>query len=285
MSDLLSARPARAVVAAGAILLGACTAGGDGASPQATPTTELDSTGDGSGVPAIAFENPDADDFNLLLPSRDDLIDPSPAPILGVEGTEDELVVSFEMQSHHCHGVHAVAAESDTEVTLAIETGLLPAVDSAACQYGVYPYTAAVVLSDPLGDRSISIAELREPERAASSSEDPTADTSRTDEGVEPDEAPPTTEPGGSSTEANTTGDNSATVSPMERGGPAITIEDASQLIGRPIEDGVEWAIANDVEWRMLSYDGEPVAEQSPLDTSRISFVVDGDRIVRFEWS
>jgi alkyl hydroperoxide reductase subunit AhpC len=72
---------------------------------------------------------------------------------------------------------------------------------------------------------------------------------------------------------------------PVEQGGPAVTIDDASQLIGRRIEDGVEWAIAHDVTWRVLSYDGVPVADDGPLDTTRISFVVDSDRIVRFEWS
>ena len=38
-------------------------------------------------------------------------------------------------------------------------------------------------------------------------------------------------------------------------------------------------------EWRILSYDGEPVDADGPTDSDRISFVVEWDLIVAYEWS
>ena len=269
-------------MAAGCALLAACTGGTDEATPEATMPGEGGTAGQAE---VIAFENPDADDFNLLLESRDDLIGGNPVAILNVEGTGGtELVLSFEMGSHHCFGVQADAQESETDVVLEIKTGLLPGVDPASCQYGVYPYTTSVTLEAPLGDRTIATAEMREP--AADDEPTEAEATDPADEGTPPAEAEPEAEPGTGPDTANPpAGGGGAMPVPLEQGGTTLTIDDASQLIGRHVEDGVEWAIANDVEWRVLSYDGEQVAEDSPLDTTRISFVVDSDLIVRFEWS
>ena len=286
MSDELNrSRPAAlarwrplAALACGVIALGACTADTDDTAPT-TPGASTGETDAGVEADVIAFDNPDADDFNRRLVSTDDLTAAYPVAVLNVEGTGGtELIVSFEMQSHHCFGVHSEVEESPSEVTLTLESGLLPGIDPASCQYGVYPYTTAVLLSEPLGERTIAIGEEREPTPAPEPAGTGTAQQ-------EPPEA--TAGDGSTTTQPTTTSgsDPLAMPSPVEEGGPTITIDDASQLVGRPIEEGVEWAIANDVEWRVLSYDGEPVAEESPFDATRISFVVDADRIVRFEWS
>ncbi|MGI9613989.1 MAG: hypothetical protein ACR2QO_13860 [Acidimicrobiales bacterium] len=269
------------LMVAGCAVLAACTGGTDEAAPETTPLGEGGAAGEAD---LIAFENPDADDFNLLLESSDDLIGSNPVAILNVEGTGGtELILSFEMGSHHCFGVRADAQESETDVVLEIKTGLLPGVDPASCRYGVYPYTTSVTLAEPLGERTISAAEEREPAADDGSADARTAE----DEATEP-AAEGTPEPEGESqTEAANppAGGGGAMPVPLEQDGTTLTIDDASQLIGRHVEDGVEWAITNDVEWRVLFYDGEQVAEDSPLDTTRISFVVDSDLIVRFEWS
>lgn len=273
------------LMVAGCALLAACTSGTDEATPETTPGEG----GTAGEAEVIAFENPDADDFNLLLESRDDLIGGNPVAILNVEGTGGtELILSFEMGSHHCFGVQADAEESQTDVVLEIKTGLLPGVDPASCRYGVYPYTTSVRLAEPLGDRTIATAEEQEPtvddgSAAAQTAEENAAEDNATEpaaEGTPEPEASP--EPEAANPPA---GGGGAMPVPLEQDGTTLTIDDASQLIGRHVEDGVEWAIANDVEWRVLSYDGEQVAEDSPLDTTRISFVVDSDLIVRFEWS
>jgi hypothetical protein len=219
-----------------------------------------------------------------LLESRDDLIGGNPVAILNVEGTGGtELILSFEMGSHHCFGVQANAQESETDVVLEIKTGLLPGVDPASCRYGVYPYTTSVTLAEPLGDRTIATAEEREP-LAGDGSADGQATEGEATESA-PDGTPdPEAEPEPDTANPSAGGGGAMPV-PLEQDGTTLTIDDASQLIGRHVEDGVEWAIANGVEWRVLSYDGEQVAEDSPLDTTRLSFVVDSDLIVRFEWS
>lgn len=62
--------------------------------------------------------------------------------------------------------------------------------------------------------------------------------------------------------------------------------ESADSLIGRRIEEGVEWAMSHDIEWRLLSYDGEPSRgfDDTP-NPERISFTVERDMIVAYEWS
>lgn len=277
-----------------ALLMGACSNGQDESTPTIpTPSTDDSGseasaggeTGGGGEADTIAYESPGADDVDLLLQSTDGLVDPRPTPILNVEGTDGtELILSFEMESHHCYGVHARVDEGEIEVVLSIETGVLPDVDPTACRYGVYPYTTAITLAEPLGARTITTT-VREPVAAPDRSGGPIEPAP---EAGEDPTTPPGDASGGQDEQAATTvppaGDPTAP-SPIERGGPAIAIDDAAQLIGQRVEDGVEWAIANDVEWRVLSYDGEPVAEESSFDPTRLSLVVDRDLIVRFEWS
>ncbi len=280
-----------------AMLLGACSDGSEQSTPTTSPsasTTDGASETDGSGTDGsggaepIVFESPGADDVDLLVPRAEELVDARPAAILDVAGTDGtELILSFEMGSHRCHGVRAQADETDEEVLLSIETGVLPGVDPASCRYGVYPYTTAVTLADPLGERPISTI-VREPADVAGVEADGAVGTAPrggdpTDGGSADDPTDPV-DPDDQTASGPPGGDPSAP-SPIERGGPTVGIDDAAQLIGRNVEDGVEWAIGHGVEWRILSYDGEPTADDSPFDSTRISFVVDRDLIVRFEWS
>jgi len=286
-ATLRTARWATAL-AAGALLVAACTSDG---SESATPDTEQGSvvdTGTDSEAGtdyAIAFDNPTSEDFNRLLPSEDDLLDLQPAAILNVEGdleTGDDptsLIVSFEMESHHCYGVQAEVTESANEVIIEILTGLRAGIESASCAYGIYPYTTAVPLETPLGDRTIVPAELREPEVEVA--------------GVTTGSQPPVTVPDGSGQDPTTTDTDPATTSPdgtgattppgEREGNPPPVV--GAHLVGQFVEDGVEWAIDQGIVWRVISFDGVPYAEESPDDPNRISFVVERDRIVSVAWS
>ena len=287
-------RTAAVAAVAAALLAGACTGGDDGAAVPAGTTsdagqTDGETTTDGETVAVVdVLASPDADDVNRLLPETSDLVDVRPVEILDVRSAGDDadlapdtVIVSFEMESHHCNGVRSTVTESDDEVAILLETGRLAGVEPTACTYGIYPYTVAVTLDSPLGDRRMVAAEPLEPavltdDEAASSAEaggsaigagedDPVSDS--TDDPVE-----------GSEGAANDSG--------VERPfGGAVPSGGAAELIGRHVEDGVEWAIENGVEWRILSYDGVEQDDSGVDDPRRLSFVVESDKIVSFEWS
>lgn len=179
-----------AIVLAGTGLLLGCSAGNDASEPTTTeqPVTANSSSdrgNDGWTQPSIgsapaddeasdviddddlvmAFDEPDSHDFNLLLASETALVLPHPVEILNVEiSRSDELTVSFEMESHYCFGVHSTVDETDLEVIVGIQTGQHEGIDPSRCSYGIYPYTTAIPLDGPLGDRAITVAETVEPE-------------------------------------------------------------------------------------------------------------------------
>ncbi len=117
-----------------------------------------------TGEKAATVDAPDSDDFNKQLTASPDLENLRQATISDVAlVSEDELVVSFEMESDGCHGHVLDVAETDSEVTVTLQTGEQNGVDPASCVYGVYPYTATVTLAQPLGERAIVPAEVTEP--------------------------------------------------------------------------------------------------------------------------
>ncbi len=59
---------------------------------------------------------------------------------------------------------------------------------------------------------------------------------------------------------------------------------DVVHLIGRPVEEGVQWAIENELEWHLASYDGV-VVEPDGVDENRLSFEVRSDRIIGVSWA
>lgn len=243
------------LVLAGVGLLAGCTSGADEAAPtgRSDPPSETiagDSAGPEDGY-SIAYESPDADDFNRLLDPEQGLEELQPVEILNVDTVGvDRLVISFEMESHHCFGVMTAVDETEAEVVIDVRSGRRPGVDGAECTYGIFPYTTAVELASPLGDRVIVQAEPMEPAAAAG-----TGDVAR---------------------------------APGPEGGNGLEGIDTSVVegfLGDHVEEGVEWAILNGVEWRILSYDGEPMDTDGPVDPERLSFVVEGDLIVAYEWS
>jgi hypothetical protein len=133
------------------------------------------------------------------------------------------------MASHHCHGVRATVIESGTDAVLDLQTGRRAGVSPASCAYGVFPYTIAADLADPLSDRAVTTT--------------------------------------------------------AESAPPVSDFSELDSYLGRHVEDGVEWALANDRPWRVARLDGEAVDDGGPVNPERLSFTVVADVIVSYEWS
>ncbi len=301
-------RPYRlAAIVAGAGLLASCTSGG--AEEETTPTTADETTASTADGYAIAYESPTAEDFNKLLTPTEGLTNLKQAEILNVDngtsgagGSESSaLVISFEMESHYCFGVQTAVTESDNEVIIEILTGQLPSIDPTSCEYGIYPYTTEIALSAPVGERTIVPAEPREPAELATpdgetstggiNDSTPTDGTTATTDGTG-DSGTDNTDGGDNTGDENAGGDTTAQTTvttaatpPNEQTGTPTPVNGAASLIGKFVEEGVEWALDNGLEWRVLTFDGVPFAEETPFNPERISFVVEADRIVRYEWS
>ncbi len=244
---------------AAAFALAACTGGGGGSGEaEGLPTPA-----DGATTPTTmspAAQSPTADDFNRLLVSEDGLVEPQQVEILGVDETgPGVLLVSFEMASHHCYGVHASVTETDAVVTLDLHTGRRAGVSPAGCPVGVFPYTTQPTLAAPLGEREV-VTDAGNPAQS--------------------------TDPSGESGEgtASTAAASAAPLDPAEIDPATIPADGIDRYVGQHVEDGVEWALANERAWRILSEDGTNLADGS-TDANRLSFTVVADVIVGYEWS
>jgi len=261
-------------VLAAAFTLAGCTSGGAGGPGEAEG---LPAPADGTASTTVspAAQSPTADDFNKLLVSEDGLVEPQQVEILGVDETgPGELLVSFEMASHHCYGVHAAVAETDTAVTLDLHTGRRVGVSPAACSFGVFPYTTQVTLESPLGEREVVTGADTGSAAAAVTGAGATGGTTGRDGTV----AGPTGEAD------TTTATLAAGLDPAEVDPATIPADGIDRYMGRHVEDGVEWALANERSWRILSEDGTSLADGS-IDPERLSFTVVADVIVGYEWS
>ncbi len=248
-------------VLAAALVLAGCTSGGGGGSGEAEglPAPAGDGAGGATSTSAAtgaAAQSPTADDFNKLLSSEDGLVEQQQVEILGVDEAEPGvLLVGFEMASHHCYGVHTAFTETETAVRLDLHTGRRAGVSPTGCPFGVFPYTVRVALAAPLGDREVVTGADSGP--AAETTSGATA-TSATAAAVALD--PAALDPAG------------------------IPADGIDRYLGHHVEDGVEWALANERPWRILVEDGTSRADGS-TDPDRLSFTVVADVIVGYEWS
>jgi len=250
-------------VLAAALALAGCTTGGSsgtGGAEGLPAPAESAVGGASSSTLRPAAQSPTADDFNRLLTSEDGLVEPQQVQIVAVDETEPGvLLVSFEMASHHCYGVHAAVTETGTAVTLDFHTGRRAGVSLAGCPFGVFPYTTQVTLAAPLGEREVV-------------TQADTGGEGTAGEGT----AAATTSAGALATPA---GLDPAQVDPA-----TIPADGVDRYVGQHVEDGVEWAVANERTWHILSEDGTSLADGSS-DPARLSFTVVADVIVDYEWS
>lgn len=249
-------------VLAAAFALAACTSGGAGGSGEAEG---LPAPAEGAISTTVSptAQSPTADDVNKLLTSEDGLVEPQQVEILAVDETAPGvLLVSFEMASHHCYGVHAAVTETGTTVTLNLHTGRRAGVTPAGCPFGVFPYTTQLTLAGPLGEREV-----------VTDAGTPTGGTG-TITGI----------PGEGSTATTTAAPATAPLDPAEIDPATIPAAGIDRYLGHHVEDGVEWALANERAWRILSEDGANLADGSS-DANRLSFTVVADVIVGYEWS
>lgn len=263
-------------VLAAAFALAGCTSGGGSGEAEGLPVPADGASSAATGSPAV--QSPTADDFNKLLISEDGLVELQQVEILGVDETgPGVLLVSFEMASHHCYGVHAAVAETDTAVTLDLHTGRRDGVSPAGCPFGVFPYTTEVTLAAPLGDREVvTDAQTGSGESGTGAVAGDAGTTSGTT-GLDG-----TTDVG--TTTAAAAAPATAGLDPAEVDPATIPVEGIDRYVGHHVEDGVEWALANDRTWRIVSEDGTSRADGS-TDPARLSFTVVADVIVGYEWS
>lgn len=267
-------------VLAGAFALAACTSGGAGGPDEAEG---LPAPADGATSAAVnpAAQSPTADDFNKLLASEDGLVEPQQVEILGVDETwPGVLLVSFEMASHHCYGVHAAVSETDTAVTLDLDTGRRDGVSPASCPFGVFPYTTEVTLAAPLGEREV-VTDAQTGSGSAGADAAASTDAGSTSGTTGPDG---TTDAGTTTAATSSSTAPAAGLDPAEVDPATIPADGLDRYLGHHVEDGVEWALANDRPWRIASEDGTSRADGSS-DPARLSFTVVADVIVGYEWS
>lgn len=259
---------------AGMVFLGGCTSAGDenGSSgqdseqPEASTETEAASGG-------LPFTSPGAEDFNRVVAPRNDLTATVPVAVLAVDSLDAlSLSVSFEMESHQCHGITAAVEETVAEIIIEVRTALLPERDLADCTYGIFPYTTVLELDAPVAGRTIVLAEDREPEPLAAAEAAAPSPVDGQDEFdvTSADDPPADPDPG--------------VEQPSDDGAPA-TDPAIDRFIGRHIEEGVEWAINNEIEWRLISQDGVPVEADGAIEPGTVGFVVEADLIVSYEIS
>jgi len=296
-----------ALAFAGMVLAAGCTADAEpeSASEEATASTvgdeiaddadgvgsNADSASDAAGEVRVSFESPDADDFNLPLESEENLQSLQPIEILDIDqakADDGRLVLIFEMESHKCLGVQVTVDEGEHDVVIGLQSGLRPGVRSSDCVYGVFPYTTEVELDGPLGDRILSPAEPLEPSERVDDTANEAATDDRSDDADSAAPAPDTTSDTGSggtsSSDTTTSSDADPADGAVEDEEPDPKVE-VDGFVGQHIEDGVEWAINGDIEWRVLSFDGVELDVDGSVDPDRISFVVERDLIVTYEWS
>jgi|GEM_PF-5469667 len=100
-------------------------------------------------------------EINIPIESQDGLEIQQSEKILDVNlKSENELEIVFEMQSEECYGYETNIQESESEIVVAVLSGLLDDADPAKCQdTGVFTYSTTVILESPGGDRTIAHAE------------------------------------------------------------------------------------------------------------------------------
>ncbi|MEM7337498.1 MAG: hypothetical protein AAF467_02555 [Actinomycetota bacterium] len=271
----------------GLLALTACSSAGEEAEPEPDPEptpVESDSElpfGESEGadggddllvdpdVPTpeaqAAAATPTADDVNRVLASETGLVELASVELLAIEIVEaDVIVASFEMESHHCYGVTTTVRESEREVEIEVVRGRRATSAPGDCAHGAFPYAARFELDAPVGERTVVAAEPREP-----------IDPGVTDEPGPSAAAEPAVAADATSSDDAASDDASGT----ESGGSQ------EWLLGLNVEDGVEWAIDHGLEWRVISFDGEPVDHDGETRPDRIAFVVERDLIVAYEWS
>ena len=272
---------------AGMVLLGGCTSGGDdGANPDPDSGAPSDSADIAAAGEDLPFASPGAEDFNRVVASRDDLTATMPVAVLSVDSLDAlSLSVTFEMESHHCHGITASVEETVAEIIIEVRTALLPERSLADCSYGIFPYTTVLPLDAPVGGRTIVLAEDREPEplaAAEATSLPPAQDETETGpEDAGPDDAGPE-DTGPDDAELDDT--DQEVGQPLDAAAAAAD-PDFDRFIGRHIEEGVEWAINNEIRWRLISQDGVAVDPDGAIEPGTVGFVVAADLIVSYEIS
>ncbi len=133
------------------------TDGEDGATDQEDDESggDDDAAGDdttGSDVGDGAYQPTEA---------QPDMISGQPAPIEEIRTIDEQTIgVRYQNGSEPCSLADVTVTESDTEITVALQTGLHPNAAAMSCIAQVLGYEIQVELDAPIGDRSIVAVEV-----------------------------------------------------------------------------------------------------------------------------
>lgn len=140
------------------LLAGACGDGDEtvaGADGQGSETT-LDQPEEQTSTTGGA--EPDADSGRYQqTESHPELTSPQRADIAEVVAIDDQrLAVRYEGAAEPCALANVTVTETDSSVTVLLETGLHPNAAAMSCIAQVFDYEIRVTLDAPLGDREIA---------------------------------------------------------------------------------------------------------------------------------
>jgi hypothetical protein len=153
-----------------AALLAACgddsdevvVAGSDGDAITQPDGSDSDgSDSDGSDSDSSGSDGSDAADLPVedgltRTTSHPELVSAQKAPISDVATLNDQTIgVRFEGAAEPCSLANVIVTETDTSITVLLQTGLNPDAAAMTCIAQVFNYEILVTLEQPIGDREI----------------------------------------------------------------------------------------------------------------------------------
>lgn len=150
----------RFLVLIAAISLGVAACGADETIDAAVPAPET-MPNDASGEDAMDQDGNSEENANpgfTPMTPRTDLVSlqlTTPDEVLIDPDNDERLLIRFQGAAEPCSGAAVTVTETDTAVTVLLETGLDPNAAAMSCIAQVFEYEIAVPLDASLGDRNI----------------------------------------------------------------------------------------------------------------------------------
>lgn len=140
------------LAAAACVALTGC---GSGAEPAESAVPAPASTRVSEVTAAVPSEVP-GDDFGTVFTPRPDLVSDHPTTFESwSDAGNDKIAVHFTTGTPECYGADATVTETDTTVTVALRTGILPEAQDKMCILIAVFGTLEVQLQAPVGDRDV----------------------------------------------------------------------------------------------------------------------------------
>lgn len=128
---------------------------------DAEPTNDAEPADDSEPTEDEAPADGDAStgDYQVTT-AQADLISPQPAPIAEIVTIDDQTIgIRYQNGSEPCALANVTITEGDSEISVALETGLHPNAAAMSCIAQVVDYEIQISLDAPIGERTIVPAE------------------------------------------------------------------------------------------------------------------------------